>query len=116
MQKDQEGDAAAALSLYCKALDFFVPALRCKCMEPWGWQGWSAIAAVDGFQKRVPIHNFMGDRQRINLELSALEDSRGFGVGQGPHINHHCLQTKWIHSGRRQLRQRWVSKSPAGNR
>ncbi|KAK1338586.1 hypothetical protein QTO34_019240 [Cnephaeus nilssonii] len=28
VQKDQEGDAAAALSLYCKALDFFVPALR----------------------------------------------------------------------------------------
>ncbi|XP_062062439.1 serine/threonine-protein kinase ULK3 isoform X1 [Lepus europaeus] len=26
--KDQEGDAAAALSLYCKALDFFVPALH----------------------------------------------------------------------------------------
>lgn len=24
-------------------------------------------------------------RQRINLELSAFEDSRGFGVGQGPH-------------------------------
>ncbi|XP_047651832.1 serine/threonine-protein kinase ULK3 isoform X3 [Phacochoerus africanus] len=28
VQKDQQGDAAAALSLYCKALDFFVPALH----------------------------------------------------------------------------------------
>lgn len=28
VKKDQEGDAVAALSLYCKALDFFVPALR----------------------------------------------------------------------------------------
>ncbi|XP_030670630.1 serine/threonine-protein kinase ULK3 isoform X2 [Nomascus leucogenys] len=28
VKKDQEGDAAAALSLYCKALDFFVPALH----------------------------------------------------------------------------------------
>ncbi|KAK2509974.1 hypothetical protein MC885_004345 [Smutsia gigantea] len=28
VEKDQEGDAAAAFSLYCKALDFFVPALR----------------------------------------------------------------------------------------
>ncbi|XP_036311385.1 serine/threonine-protein kinase ULK3 isoform X7 [Pipistrellus kuhlii] len=29
VKKDQEGNAAAALSLYCKALDFFVPALHC---------------------------------------------------------------------------------------
>ncbi|XP_045442799.1 serine/threonine-protein kinase ULK3 isoform X6 [Pipistrellus kuhlii] len=28
VKKDQEGNAAAALSLYCKALDFFVPALH----------------------------------------------------------------------------------------
>ncbi|XP_029808225.1 serine/threonine-protein kinase ULK3 isoform X7 [Suricata suricatta] len=28
VKKDQDGDAAAALSLYCKALDFFVPALH----------------------------------------------------------------------------------------
>ncbi|XP_054987100.1 serine/threonine-protein kinase ULK3 isoform X2 [Sorex araneus] len=28
VEKDQEGDAAAALSLYCQALDFFVPALH----------------------------------------------------------------------------------------
>lgn len=30
VKKDQEGDAAAALSLYCKALDYFVPALHCE--------------------------------------------------------------------------------------
>ncbi|KAM6302311.1 serine/threonine-protein kinase ULK3 isoform 3-T3 [Podargus strigoides] len=28
VKKDQEGDAAAALSLYCKALEYFVPALH----------------------------------------------------------------------------------------
>ncbi|XP_064426211.1 serine/threonine-protein kinase ULK3 isoform X2 [Mirounga angustirostris] len=28
VKKDQDGDAAAALSLYCQALDFFVPALH----------------------------------------------------------------------------------------
>lgn len=33
VKKDQEGDAVAALSLYCKALDFFVPALHCECLE-----------------------------------------------------------------------------------
>lgn len=49
VKKDQEGDAVAALSLYCKALDFFVPALRCECSR-----GGSAIAAMDGFQKQLP--------------------------------------------------------------
>lgn len=33
VKKDQEGDAAAALSLYCKALDFFVPALHCEAQS-----------------------------------------------------------------------------------
>lgn len=39
VKKDQEGDAAAALSLYCKALDFFVPALHCECLVSWVQQG-----------------------------------------------------------------------------
>lgn len=30
VRKDQEGDANAALSLYCKALEYFVPALHCE--------------------------------------------------------------------------------------
>ncbi|NWZ72655.1 ULK3 kinase, partial [Acrocephalus arundinaceus] len=30
VRKDQEGDAHAAFSLYCKALEYFVPALRCE--------------------------------------------------------------------------------------
>ncbi|XP_059512929.1 serine/threonine-protein kinase ULK3 isoform X6 [Myotis daubentonii] len=34
VKKDQEGDAAAALSLYRKALDFLVPALRWSSHEP----------------------------------------------------------------------------------
>ncbi|XP_073219400.1 serine/threonine-protein kinase ULK3 isoform X5 [Lepidochelys kempii] len=29
VKKDQQGDPSAALSLYCKALEFFVPALHC---------------------------------------------------------------------------------------
>uniref|UniRef100_A0A8C5XP82 Serine/threonine-protein kinase ULK3 n=1 Tax=Microcebus murinus TaxID=30608 RepID=A0A8C5XP82_MICMU len=40
VKKDQEGDAAAALSLYCKALDFFVPALH------------SSVAAVGSYPSR----------------------------------------------------------------
>lgn len=48
VQKDQQGDAAAALSLYCKALDFFVPALHCECQAVPGGVG-SAMAAVDRF-------------------------------------------------------------------
>ncbi|NXP05537.1 ULK3 kinase, partial [Thinocorus orbignyianus] len=31
VKKDQEGDAPTALSLYCKALEYFVPALYCEC-------------------------------------------------------------------------------------
>lgn len=30
VQKDQEGDRSAALSLYCSALEHFVPAIHCK--------------------------------------------------------------------------------------
>ena len=41
VKKDQEGDAAAALSLYCKALDFFVPALHCECQA--GVAGWPSV-------------------------------------------------------------------------
>lgn len=32
VKKDQEGDASAALSLYCKALEYFVPALHCESL------------------------------------------------------------------------------------
>lgn len=37
VKKDQEGDASAALALYCKALEYFVPALHCEC--PGGLRG-----------------------------------------------------------------------------
>lgn len=30
VQKDQEGERSAALSLYCSALEHFVPAIHCK--------------------------------------------------------------------------------------
>lgn len=30
VQKDQEGERSAALSLYCAALEHFVPAIHCK--------------------------------------------------------------------------------------
>ncbi|XP_074458110.1 serine/threonine-protein kinase ULK3 isoform X5 [Larus michahellis] len=36
VKKDQEGDAPAALSLYCKALEYFVPALHCESTPWWG--------------------------------------------------------------------------------
>lgn len=62
VKKDQEGDAVAALSLYCKALDYFVPALRCECLESACREGGSARAALAGFQKQLPIQNFVGDR------------------------------------------------------
>uniref|UniRef100_A0A2D4FG59 non-specific serine/threonine protein kinase n=2 Tax=Micrurus corallinus TaxID=54390 RepID=A0A2D4FG59_MICCO len=32
IKKDQEGDMASALSLYSKALEYFVPALRCELL------------------------------------------------------------------------------------
>lgn len=35
VKKDQEGDASAALSLYCKALEYFVPALHCESPRSW---------------------------------------------------------------------------------
>lgn len=55
VKKDQEGDAVAALSLYCKALDFFVPALRCECLECVCCGGRSARAALVGLQKQLPF-------------------------------------------------------------
>lgn len=61
VKKDQEGDAVAALSLYCKALDFFVPALHCECLESACSGGGSAVAALDGFQQQLPIQNSVGD-------------------------------------------------------
>lgn len=95
VKKDQEGDAAAALSLYCKALDFFVPALHCECLEPLvvavavaGGEGASAIAAADGFQKQLPIQNFVGDKAEGKSWTGAFGDSRGFGVGRGPLAPH----------------------------
>ncbi|NXT54267.1 ULK3 kinase, partial [Pluvianellus socialis] len=39
VKKDQEGDAAAALSLYCKALEYFVPALHCESTPGEAWCG-----------------------------------------------------------------------------
>lgn len=63
VKKDQEGDAAAALSLYCKALDFFVPALHCECQAgcsrggvSHSCSGWSPEAA--------PLPEFCGRQGR----------------------------------------------------
>ena len=54
VKKDQEGDAAAALSLYCKALDFFVPALHCECQ--------AGCSRGGVFQKQLLFQNFVGDK------------------------------------------------------
>ncbi|KAL0167440.1 hypothetical protein M9458_035662, partial [Cirrhinus mrigala] len=34
VQKDQNGERSAALSLYCSALEHFVPAIHCKTQTP----------------------------------------------------------------------------------
>lgn len=34
VQKDQDGERSAALSLYCSALEHFVPAIHCKTQTP----------------------------------------------------------------------------------
>ena len=81
VKKDQEGDAAAALSLDCKALDFFVPALHCECQA--GVAGWGQpqpqwLASRSSSPSRI----LWETRQWGNLEFSALWDSRGVGVRQ----------------------------------
>ena len=84
VKKDQDGDAAAALSLYCKALDFFVPALHCECLEPLGAAGVGQpqLRWMDS-RSSSPPRILWETKQRVNLELGPFEDSREFGVGQG---------------------------------
>lgn len=82
VKKDQEGDTAAALSLYCKALDYFVPALHCECQAGAAGRGqpqpqWLASRSSS------PSRILWETRQWGNLELSALGDPRGVGVRQG---------------------------------
>ncbi|XP_015728256.1 serine/threonine-protein kinase ULK3 isoform X3 [Coturnix japonica] len=73
VKKDQEGDASAALSLYCKALEYFVPALHYESdarrkeairakrwprtshgsalhwrWPLWLWQGWGLLQEEEG--------------------------------------------------------------------
>lgn len=50
VRKDQEGDASAALALYCKALEYFVPALRCEC--PGGLRGGRGGRSRGGLQSK----------------------------------------------------------------
>ena len=67
VKKDQEGDAAAALSLYCKALDFFVPALHCECQA--GVAGWSQPQPQWlGSRSSSPSRILWETRQWRNLE------------------------------------------------
>lgn len=119
VKKDQEGDAVAALSLYCKALDFFVPALRCECrgaraagaLSP-RCTGWAPEAA--------PLPEFCGRRGRgyiWDLVLWGILEGLVWvrPLPQTPPVNSRFLQTKWMPSERRQLRQRWVSESRGGN-
>ncbi|XP_014437415.1 serine/threonine-protein kinase ULK3 isoform X3 [Tupaia chinensis] len=58
VKKDQEGDAAAALSLYCQALDFLVPALHYEVDT----QRKEAIKAKVGGAVRVPGRGAQGHR------------------------------------------------------
>lgn len=67
VKKDQEGDAAAALSLYCKALDFFVPALHCEDQAiPITYK----VCRGGRSWVRLPIQSLGEIVQKINLELS----------------------------------------------
>lgn len=43
MKKDQEGDTSAALSLYCKALEYFVPALYCESIPGRVHGSWAVL-------------------------------------------------------------------------
>lgn len=117
VEKDQDGDAAAALSLYCKALDFFVPALHCECPEPLGAAGvgWPQLQWMDS-RSSSPPRILWETKQRVNLALGPSEDSKEFDAGQTPHTNPCFLQMKWMPSGRRQLRPRWVRESPERSR
>lgn len=82
VKKDQEGDAAAALSLYCKALDFFVPALHCECQAGVAGQGQPQPQWL-GTRSSSSSRILWETRQWRNLELISLGDSRGVGVRQG---------------------------------
>ncbi|KAJ8790274.1 hypothetical protein J1605_021351 [Eschrichtius robustus] len=65
VKKDQEGDAAAALSLYCKALDFFVPALHCECQ--------AGCSRGGVFQKQLLFQNFVGDKAEDEVDTHRKE-------------------------------------------
>lgn len=78
IKKDQEGDAVAALSLYCKALDFFVPALRCKCPESLCAAGWVSHRCTGWIPEAAPIQNLVGDQ---NLVLWGIPEGLVWGKG-----------------------------------
>nr|XP_023408682.1 serine/threonine-protein kinase ULK3 isoform X2 [Loxodonta africana] len=70
VKKDQEGDAAAALSLYCKALDFFVPALHYE-MDAQRKEAIKAKALLrQGTSTRDLLREMARDKPRL---LAALE-------------------------------------------
>ncbi|XP_045442793.1 serine/threonine-protein kinase ULK3 isoform X4 [Pipistrellus kuhlii] len=70
VKKDQEGNAAAALSLYCKALDFFVPALHYE-VDTQRKEAIKAKALLrQGASAQVLLREMARDKPRL---LAALE-------------------------------------------
>lgn len=83
VEKDHAGDAAAAFSLYCKALDFFVPALRCEHLGLLGAEGGGRQSCSARIPEAACHPDLWETRQRANPELHAFGDSESFGVAQG---------------------------------
>ncbi|XP_063099411.1 serine/threonine-protein kinase ULK3 isoform X4 [Cavia porcellus] len=107
VQKDQEGDTTAALSLYCKALDFFVPALhyevdaqRKEAIKAgssdlpvmWKWAGLSPqlLPLIPEMAREKP-------RLLAALEVAAAamakeEEASGGGEQDALDLYQHCLE------------------------
>lgn len=116
VRKDQEGDANAALSLYCKALEYFVPALHCE--SPQGLCGawvcfWGRSTLGEaGFQPTHPsIWSFSpsdeSDARRKEAIRAKVSQNPWGGGGSTP-----VLCTPYWGSPHPQNVHRWGSTSP----
>lgn len=92
MRKDQEGDANAALSLYCKALEYFVPALHCESPQglcgAWVWFWGCSTLGEAGFQPTHPsVWSFSPSDEsdaRRKEAIRAKVSQNPWGVGAAP--------------------------------
>ncbi|NXU44731.1 ULK3 kinase, partial [Drymodes brunneopygia] len=61
VRKDQEGDASAAFSLYCKALEYFVPALHCE----------SPPGGVSSPPKRAQVKQYISRAEELKVVITS---------------------------------------------